>query len=154
MRTTSSGEAVRSRRARGHKRGRNLAEPPPPDMSRGIDDQIDQYRGWLRSGCPLRTSQRTQLLDELVEACTTTDTVRLDALAGHPSAWVRLGVAHNKHTRSWTLWGDGLISFGLAEDSEAWVSASVLLRCPRPPAEVVATIRATAADTRRVATRR
>ena len=141
--------ATRRTRGRGRMFGRpGGVGPVVPDVARGIDDQIDHYRGWLRAGCPLRASQTTPLLEELVEACTTCDTVRLDALAGHPSAWVRLGVAHNKHTRSWTLWGDGLISFGLADDSEAWVSASVLLRCPRPPAEVVSTIRAVGVSAR------
>lgn len=120
--------------------------PPPPDLGRPIEDQIDQFRGWVRHGCPLR-SEPTPLLQRLVEACTHSKASHLHALASHDCAWVRLGVACNKHTRRWTLWGDGLTTFGLAADDEPWVAASVLLRTGRPPAEIVSAVRAAALST-------
>ena len=120
--------------------------PFPPDTDNPIDQkQIDQYWAWLNAGCPCK-KEPTGLTALLVEACESSDFARLGALSQHESEWVRLGVAGNRSTPSWLHWGDGLASFGMAEDPSPWVSASVLLRHPHPPAEVVAAVQAAASE--------
>ena len=115
--------------------------PFPPDLSQPIDDQADMYWSWLRAGCPYYGKPDDHMRD-LIDACTSTNRVRLGALSGHPSEWVRLGVAGNLSSPAWAMWGDGMSSFGLAEDGSPWVSAAVLLRYPRPPTEIVESVRA------------
>lgn len=75
------------------------------------------------------------------KACLSSDPVWLGAQAGNESEWVRLAVAGNAHTPTWAKWGDGLRSFGLAEDPSPWVSTTVLLRHPHPPVEIVEAVR-------------
>ena len=118
--------------------------PNSPDLRRDIDDEIDTYWSWRRAGCPIQ-SPPTPLMRDMVEACMSSDPVRLGALAGHKSEWVRLGVAGNTSTPLWAMRGDGIQAFGLVSDSEPWVSAAMLLRCLRPPAEIVEAVKQVAA---------
>lgn len=125
---------------------RRKGQPIPPDVNGSISrSQINLYWGWLKGGCPSPRrrgrSVDSGLFTAFLEACVSTDQVRLGALAGHESDWVRLGVAGNRHTPVWAKWGDGLRTFGLAEDPSPWVSATVLLSWPRPPVEVVEALR-------------
>ena len=115
--------------------------PSPPDLSRPLDGQVDDFWDWLRAGCPYRGTPTGEMRD-VIEACTSSHVVRLGALAGHPSEWVRLGVAGNPHTPMWALWGDGMLAFGLVEDESVWVSASVMVRHFKPPIEVVESLKA------------
>ena len=116
--------------------------PRPPDVSQPVDqEQIDLYWAWLNADCPSTAKHMTGMTALLLEACQSSDAVRLGALSMHSSEWIRLGVAGNPCTPSWVMWGDGLSTFGLAEDSSPWVSATVLIRHPRPPADVVEAIR-------------
>ena len=125
-------------------RSDGAAPPRSPDLRRTVDDQITAYRNWRLAGCPA-PRRPSSLMRDMIEACTSADPVRVGALAGHTSSWVRLGVAGNPHAPMWAVWGDvGLSSFGLAEDPEAWVAASVILHWPSPPPEIVAGIRAAA----------
>ena len=118
--------------------------PNSPDLRREIYDEIAIYWSWRRVGCPIHSSP-SPLMRDMIEACMSSDPVRLGALAGHGSKWVRLAVAGNNSTPLWAMWGDGIQSFGLASDAEPWVSAAVLLRCPRPPGEIVEAVKQAAA---------
>ena len=73
----------RSRRAR------------PPDIGSEIDGtQITLYWTWLRAGCPESNgADGPPLMDLFRDACLSSDSVRLGALSGHESEWVRLAVA-------------------------------------------------------------
>lgn len=124
-------------------RRRGPRRAQPPDTAAEIDGaQITKYWGWLRDGCPESThTDPTPIMELFRDVCLSTDQVRLGALSGHESEWIRLAVAGNSHTPTWAKWGDGLRSFGLAEDPSPWVSATVLLRHPHPPVEIVEAVR-------------
>ena len=118
--------------------------PNPPDLRRPIDEQIDAYKTWRLAGCP-PPKRPSEMMRDMLEACTSTDPVRVGALGGHDSAWIRLGVAGNNLAPLWVVWGDCLSTFGLAEDPDPWVASSVILRWPNPPAEIVEAVREAAA---------
>ena len=126
-------------------------QPDPPDITATIDEQVDGFWEWLRAGCPYETLPATETdipdpmeieLSLLQLACTSRNRVELGALAGHPSEWVRLGVAGNPYSPPWAIWGDGMVSFGLVADKSAWVAASARLRSLKPPRPVVEAIKA------------
>lgn len=96
---------------------------------------IDLFLRWIDNETPVGR-RPTPLTTRLCFAATGDTTAGLADLASDSNHWVRLAVANNPTTPVSVLWGDGISSFGLAGDSNMWVSGTVLLRMSSPPVEV------------------
>ena len=51
-----------------------------------------------------------------------------------------MALVNNQATPLTTLWGDGKSNFGLASDTNVLVKSAVLIRFPRPPAELLTSL--------------
>ncbi len=96
---------------------------------------VDLFWKWVEKGCSIHDGHKG--LEHMAEAVRTLDQSKLTAFISSKHDWIRFAAANNPHCPPYALWGDGSSSWGLAEDSNLWVRAAVVIVMPSPPASVL-----------------